>query len=264
MGDFVGRLSIVRQWVKHSGVIPVASLVGGYLAVHAVPTGVRRYTAPTMADFAEHGESLATTAAAFVRTLGWSMPQVSAVLDEYQEVKSRLNDRYEECALEFPVTHGVEAETGAFLYAVARLLKPKSVVETGVADGRSSFIILSALERNGCGALYSFDIKPQVGKLVGHHPQWHLQISKAEEAVSCFVEALRRLGTIDLYFHDSDHRYLSQLIEYEHAWRFMTPGSVFASDDVDDSRAFLDFCHRNGTTPSLLLDRRKVIGAVRR
>ncbi|MER6614231.1 O-methyltransferase [Streptomyces xantholiticus] len=217
-----------------------------------------------MADFGGRSGSLATTAAAFVQTLGWSMPQVSEVLDEYQEVESRLNDRYKECALEFPVTHGVEAETGAFLYAIARLLKPKTVVETGVADGRSSFVILSALERNGSGALYSFDIRPQVGKLVGHHPQWHLQISKPQEALSSFVRALRRLGAIDLFFHDSDHRYLSQLIEYEQAWRCMTPGSVFASDDVDDSRAFLDFCDRNGTTPSLLLDRRKVIGAVRR
>ena len=255
---------MVRQWVKYSGLIPVASLASGYLAVHAVPTGVRRYTAPTIADFVEHAESLVTTAAAFVQTLGWSMPQISEVLDEYQEVESRLNKRYKECALEFPVTHGVEAETGAFLYAVARLLKPKVVVETGVADGRSSFIIISALERNGCGALYSFDIRPQVGELVGHHPQWHLEISKAEDAVSAFVRALPRLGAIDLFFHDSDHRYLSQLIEYEQAWRFMTPGSVFASDDVDDSRAYLDFCHRNGTSPSLLLDRRKVIGAVRR
>ncbi|MEV4330805.1 hypothetical protein AB0K02_09695 [Streptomyces sp. NPDC049597] len=39
------------------------------------------------------------------------------------------------------MTHGVEAQTGAFLYAVARLLKPKTVVETGVADGRSSFVM---------------------------------------------------------------------------------------------------------------------------
>lgn len=255
---------MVRQWVKHSGLVPVASLVSGYLAVHAVPTGVRRYTAPAIADFVESGGSLSTTAAAFVQTLGWSMPQVSEVLDEYQEVESRLNDRYKECELEFPVTHGVEAETGAFLYAVARLLKPNRVVETGVADGRSSFIIISALERNGCGTLHSFDIKDHVGKLVGRHPQWHLQISRSEEAMSSFVAAMRRLEAIDLYFHDSDHRYLSQLIEYEQAWRLMTPGSVFASDDVDDSRAFLDFCHKEGTTPSLLLDRRKVIGAVRR
>lgn len=74
----------------------MASPAGGYLAMHAVPAGVRRYTAPTMADLVERAESFATTAAAFVETLGWSTPQISEVLDEYREVESGLNDRYKD------------------------------------------------------------------------------------------------------------------------------------------------------------------------
>ncbi|MEV4330806.1 hypothetical protein AB0K02_09700 [Streptomyces sp. NPDC049597] len=49
-----------------------------------------------MADLVERAESFATTAAAFVETLGWSTPQISEVLDEYREVESGLNDRYKD------------------------------------------------------------------------------------------------------------------------------------------------------------------------
>jgi hypothetical protein len=44
------------------------------------------------------------------------------------------------------------------IYAVVRILKPRAMVETGVANGKSSALILRALERNGSGRLYSVDL----------------------------------------------------------------------------------------------------------
>ena len=44
------------------------------------------------------------------------------------------------------------------LYTCVRILKPKVMVETGVAGGSTSFTILSAMKKNGFGNLYSIDI----------------------------------------------------------------------------------------------------------
>gem|GEM_PF-4501569 len=45
------------------------------------------------------------------------------------------------------------------IYSVVRATKPEIVVETGVNNGISTYFILSALERNDSGLLYSIDIK---------------------------------------------------------------------------------------------------------
>ncbi len=157
----------------------------------------------------------------------------------------------------------METETGFFLYAATRLVQPVTIVETGVADGRSSFIFLAALERNGSGRLHSFDVNPRAGVLVGEHDQWQLTICGRSAPESCFVQSLRRIGTVDLFFHDSDHRYLNQLLEYDYVWPLMKPNGLFASDDVDVSKAFIDFCKRRGLHPEFLFDSRKITGALR-
>lgn len=48
---------------------------------------------------------------------------------------------------------------GRVMYALVRALKPKQCVEIGVAEGCSSAHILSALNANGAGKLYSVDIE---------------------------------------------------------------------------------------------------------
>ncbi|TFV32568.1 class I SAM-dependent methyltransferase [Streptomyces sp. T1317-0309] len=166
----------------------------------------------------------------FLVELGWDAADVERVLSEYQEVAEKLTARYADTELFYPQTHGVEAETSAVLYGLGRLLKPQSVVETGVADGRSSWLTLAALERNGSGMLHSFDINHTAGRLVGEHPQWRLEILDRRDPEASLGHALERVGSIDLFFHDSDHLYLPQLFEYGQAWPRMTQGGVFASD----------------------------------
>jgi predicted O-methyltransferase YrrM len=259
----VGRAVMVRRWVRQAGVRPVASVLSGYLAMRALGTGIRRYTPPDIADFTRSGGALVTSAAAFLENLGWEPGQVSEVLGEYREVAEQMAARYAGIELCYPRTHGVEAETSAALYGLGRLLRPESVVETGVADGRSSWLILAALERNGSGVLHSFDINATAGRLVGQHPRWRLEILNARCPEAALSRALARVGPIDLFFHDSDHMYLPQLFEYGQAWPRMTSGGVFASDDVNCSRAFLDFCAEKGQRPAFLFDARKITGAVR-
>lgn len=254
---------MLRRWVRQAGVRPVASVLSGHLAMRALGAGIRRCTPPGIADFTSSGGRLATSAGAFLESLGWQPNQVAEVLGEYQEVSEQLAARYAETELHYPRTHGVEAETSAALYGLGRLLRPESVVETGVADGRSSWLLLSALERNGAGVLHSFDISDSAGRLVAQHPRWRLEVLSATSPETSLRRSLARIGRIDLFFHDSDHMYLPQLFEYGQAWPRMAPGGVLASDDVNCSRAFLDFCGAKGQRPAFLFDSRKVTGAVR-
>jgi predicted O-methyltransferase YrrM len=180
-------------------------------------------------------------------------------------VITALKARYGELAgvLPFPEAFRIEQETSRFLFGAARLLRPEVVVETGVANGHSSFVLLEALERNGRGRLHSFDIDPHAGKLVRSKERWALTICDEEHAHAELAATLAEAGKVDFFFHDADHRYLSQLSEYRAAWPVVAPGGLFASDDVDDSRAFFDFCEEVGRQPALLLDNSKVVGACR-
>ncbi|MFI5914803.1 class I SAM-dependent methyltransferase [Dactylosporangium sp. NPDC051541] len=257
------RVETVRRWLRHAGPGRTASVLGGYLAVRALGTGIRRHVAPAIGDFTASGGPIVTAAGDLLRALGFSADRVASVLAEYPAVADRLAERYAAVELYYPRTHGVEAETGAALYGLTRLLAPARVAETGVADGRSSYVILAALTRNGTGTLHSFDVNDTAGRLVGHHPQWRLTILDRRAPDRALRRELAALGPLELFFHDSDHMYLSQLFEYDEVWPHLVAGGVLASDDVDDSRAFLDFCAQRARRPAFLFDHRKIVGAAR-
>lgn len=54
-------------------------------------------------------------------------------------------------------TGGIEAEVGSFLYGLIRLMKPKSIFETGTGQGISAMYMAQALKDNGCGALITIE-----------------------------------------------------------------------------------------------------------
>ena len=66
----------------------------------------------------------------------------------------------------FSPIYDLGAITSLFLYSWIRVNKPKLVFETGVAAGKSSWMILDALKRNGSGKLTSVDITKNVGGLI--------------------------------------------------------------------------------------------------
>ncbi|MGH3388125.1 MAG: class I SAM-dependent methyltransferase [Actinomadura sp.] len=259
----MGRVSTARRWARYTGIRPVAEAAGSWLAARATPAWIHRHSSPTIRDFTQLSGTLATSGTEFLERLGWPRTAIEPVVAEFDEVIGLLEKRYHSTRLAFPKRFGVETETGIFIYAATRLLKPANIVETGVADGRSSFFFLAALERNGSGLLHSFDINPAAGGLVGDHEQWRLAIVDREAPENSFIESLRQIRSVDLFFHDSDHRYLGQYFEYAQVWPMMAPDGLFSSDDVDCSKAFVDFCRQNRQQPEFLFDNRKVIGGLR-
>ncbi len=146
------------------------------------------------------------------------------------------------------------------LYFLIRKLKPKIVVETGVAAGESTGYILKALHDNGKGVLYSIDLPFQwyvygknhtlhldslpAGKIPGYlipeklKKRWVLIIGNTYNKLP---KLLKKLGTINIFFHDSEHTQKTMMFEYDTSWPYIKNGGFLISDDVDYTKAFASF-----------------------
>lgn len=138
------------------------------------------------------------------------------------------------------------------LYLITRVTRPHVVVETGVLYGAFSGHILAALERNGDGHLVSIDL-PNEANSPGRdylvrspreaRRRWEIVEGDARDKLE---SVCKNVGSVDLFNHDSDHRYGHQRWELETAARYMSESGVLTSHDVLASplqrSAFRDFC----------------------
>jgi predicted O-methyltransferase YrrM len=186
---------------------------------------------------------------------------LSGVADEFGEVAAELRHGTSN-GLPYGGSYAVGAKTSFLLYALVRSTKPAHVWETGVADGVSSFVILSAMERNGSGTLHSTDINPDVGILVpnGRRDRWDLHLLDRRALRHALRAYATQLPPLDLFVHDSRHTFAWQALELAVAADLVKPSGYVASDDVDASFAFADFCRSRRLTPLLLLDGYKFFG----
>jgi len=133
---------------------------------------------------------------------------------------------------------------GTVLYTLCRKLRPDIVVETGVASGVSSSYVLCALEDNKHGALYSIDLAWREGKsgwiIPGYlRHRWQLILGRSSDKLPHLLD---KLGTIDIFLHDSEHTYRNMLFEYQIAWAHLRTGGLLLSHNIDANDAFSDFC----------------------
>jgi predicted O-methyltransferase YrrM len=156
------------------------------------------------------------------------------------------------------------------LYVIARVVKPNTVVETGVgAIGASTAYLSEALMRNGRGHLYSIDpnrFRQVFGVDVGagippRLLDWHTLI----EGKSAYglTEVASTTGTIGMFLHDGLHTYNNMLREYRAAWSRLEPGGVVCSDDVVN-RAIDRFARETQTQLHACRYGGSAFGAVRR
>jgi predicted O-methyltransferase YrrM len=155
--------------------------------------------------------------------------------------------------------------------AVVKLTRPMVVVETGVAKGLTSAVILAALESNGEGQLYSIDLpalqsKPEefVGSAVPEkfRSRWTLELGPSRQVLPGLVQ---HVAPIDVSLHDADHSHAGQLEEYRTVWPQLRSGGVMVSDDVRGP-AFLEFTEEAGAQPKLIGgdEERAPVGIVRK
>lgn len=163
-----------------------------------------------------------------------------------KELTDKWNNAWSDCKTGF-----MDFSCSALLYHIIRWLKPETVVETGVANGVTSTVILSAMEANNKGKLYSIDwpgtkdltFVPE-GKETGWmvpeqlRKRWTLELGRSEEKL---FSRLERLGEIDIFLHDSDHSYDTMMYEYKAAWPYIVKNGLLLSDDVKMNSAFSEF-----------------------
>ena len=146
------------------------------------------------------------------------------------------------------------------LYSFVRATKPQVVIETGVASGSSSYVILQALEKNKKGVLYSIDFPEtwqfdaegrKSGWLVPDslRRRWKLLIGRSSDLLP---DLLAQLKKIDIFFHDSEHTYENMWFEYNLVWNYIKKDGLLLSHDVTWNSAFFDFCKQKGLKPIVL------------
>ena len=157
----------------------------------------------------------------------------------------------------------------AVLYTICRVIRPRVVVETGVASGTSAVGILSALERNSSGVLHSVDLPSaeyvtdsgvrwrDTGRPSGPgwiipanlRSRWVLHLGSSWEMLP---ELLDKVGMIDLFYHDSEHTRATMDFEFNLALNHMSPLGGIAADNSNWSTSFPTFCAQNDLQPALL------------
>ena len=147
------------------------------------------------------------------------------------------------------------------LYVLIRAVRPRTVVETGVANGVSSAYILQAIRRNETGSLVSISLPSErdplipAGKTLGWvvpqelRDNWELCLGKSSDLLP---RLLKLKGSVDICFHDSDHSFENMTFELEKFRSHVSPGGYIVCDDVWRNGAFQEFCQRYYLHPSYL------------
>ncbi|MBI4963466.1 MAG: class I SAM-dependent methyltransferase [Desulfomonile tiedjei] len=190
----------------------------------------------------------------------------------FQEKVKDLEDFISYLNASFPGSYAsgsVADEDGMFLYYVVRLLRPKSIVQTGVSNGSSCSYMTLALKHNGDGGrLHAIDI-PAVydpddpswqqprpyGVCIppGRSSGW-LVPDGLKSSFDCWngdakellPKLLEDVGSVDMFYHDSDHSYDHMWFEFNAALPYMTGHGLIIADDIAWNSSTWDFAQAIG------------------
>lgn len=139
-------------------------------------------------------------------------------------------------------TFDADEHLGLATWCAVRHLKPTVVIETGVARGITSWIILEALRRNDHGRLWSVDLPRVVWAFdVGHdvpkdlRQRWTLLRGSSERLLGGVIE---QNPPVDLFIHDSLHTEENVRFELNTVWPALADGGLVIVDDIDDGQAY--------------------------
>ena len=130
--------------------------------------------------------------------------------------------------------------------------RPEVVIETGVAHGVTSRVVLEALSRNDFGHLWSIDLPfPFDHRLHGEtgvvvpdacRSRWSYLEGSSKQRLAPLAA---QLGHAELFIHDSLHTAENTLFEMEQAASVMRAGGVLLVDDIDSHTGFATFAERH-------------------
>ncbi|MCZ6595848.1 MAG: class I SAM-dependent methyltransferase [Bacteroidetes bacterium] len=131
---------------------------------------------------------------------------------------------------------------------LVRHLKPKVVVETGVAAGFSSYAILESMNHNKSGELFSSDFpyfrlpNPErfIGIIVPDNLKynWSLYVEGDENNLPKIVS---QIESIDIFHYDSDKSYSGRKYAFDIVEPKMKKNGLLIMDDIQDNSFFYDY-----------------------
>ena len=158
----------------------------------------------------------------------------------------------------YPENYDSGLKLNAFLYAYIKAYDPKVIVETGVANGITTNVIMRALSGRQ-SVLHSFDIDSRTKASFTGKENWvfHLLTPPFHKNLKSVSKSI---GRVDLWLHDSNHGGLWQSYEYALALSSLSPQGILVSDDVDASTAWANYVSELPGESYIVHDLRKVIG----
>jgi predicted O-methyltransferase YrrM len=177
------------------------------------------------------------------------VPTVRAYIDEAQndaQLKATVIATLRDSKFRFISDARCEFGRRLGWYALARILKPKVVIETGIDKGHGAILLCAALLRNCAdgaeGRYYGTDINPEAG--------WLLRAPYSEVGtllIGDSIESLRKFdGTIDLFINDSDHSTVYEYREYQTVAGKLSDCAVIIGDNAHVSPMLARFATETG------------------
>jgi predicted O-methyltransferase YrrM len=264
LGLLTGLTGQVSESVRDWGVRDTFERVLCKIAMKTLSRGFRKTDMPSFQTLCAAAQTVYDNPEQLLRgQFGVDEAEIALLRQEYDEHNAELSRRYADRRLDYPRPWAFGSGSAFVLYALVRTMSPKTVLETGVANGHSSFFILQALSRNSSGGtLHSIDVSTNVGTLIepAERARWDLRLLSRSAPKKDFVSYLDAMPAIDLMIHDSDHTYRWMDFELETALSRLSASGLIVCDDTDLSFALIDFCERHSLKPVLLVDAPKVLG----
>ena len=142
-------------------------------------------------------------------------------------------------------------------YIIARIIKPKLIIETGVDKGMGSVILSEALIKNEQegfkGKYLGTDINPEAGYLFDDLYRKNGKIVYGDS-----IESLKKFDEpIDLFINDSDHSAKYEANEYKTIINKLSKNSVILGDNSHSTDELLKFSIEHGRNFVLFRERPK-------
>lgn len=212
-----------------------------------LPRPVQRVVRTVYEDYLEESGIAPNYRRGFVQRFFESESEFESYVAEFE--RSGVIDSIEESQAEHRqrTGHGRFAAINQFthprLWALVRKLEPDTVVETGVCNGVSTFIVLQALEANGHGHLHSVDYPDPDRIPEGEEPGWI--IPKKFQHRWSLIKGMSQdelpgvvadLDEINLFLHDTMASVFDE--ELDIIWPKLVSGAVIMADDIHKSDVF--------------------------
>ena len=222
-------LDRVRRNIRLHGISETAKIYyRSALRFGVLRSPIRRLLPASLADATAIGR--VCSSADSVLELVWGEFDHNAINEELdgldRELAVRLRGLPE--AL-YPQDWGLGPEARRLLYYLLRMRRPQVAIETGVANGVSTFYLIRALDQNGLGSLHSIDLSLNTASVLrdGDKASWNLHLLDKASLKESFRSTLARIpGPVDFFLHDSDHSYSWQSRELREVWSRLSPSAL--------------------------------------